>query len=357
MKRPVSARWWLAGLAIGGLMGGLALAQASLHDSARVLLASHAGWAAAAWLAGLGFMALKAWRWQGLLLPLHRFGLRPLHAAVYAGTAANLLVPHSGELLRAQWLGRQAGQPASPILATVALERLLDFAALVLLALLGLLLQPQRPQALLAGAGLGLVVVLLGLALAAAALRPGPVLRATLQAVLGRLPARWAGWLGPRLRRSVAGLQALQHPRRLLALLALSLLQWGCIVAAIWCCAQAVGAGLPVAGAVLVFVCTVVGLTLPAPPLQLGATQLAFVWGFGWHGAQAAPALAASALYTAVVLGWMLLGGALVALRATAAQGRPPSLATVQGAVPGTPVIEPPADRPTPLRPAPGTRP
>jgi uncharacterized membrane protein YbhN (UPF0104 family) len=305
-----SLRWWLLGLGVGAAFLWLALGEANLADTWRTLRQADPAWALAAWAAGVLFMAVKALRWQLLLQPLHRFSLGVLQAAVYAGTAANLLVPHSGELLRATLLGLKAHRPASPILATVLLERILDFAALALLAALGVALQPEGSQWLVAGGLTGLALVALGVGAVALSLRPSVRARALTHRLIGLLPGHVGAWLALQLRRALAGLQPIRRPSRWLVLFGLSVLQWAGIVAAVAACAQAVGATLPLAGAILVFVIMVVGLTLPSPPVQLGATQLAFVFGFEWHGASGTQGLAASAVYTLVVLGWMLIGGA-----------------------------------------------
>ncbi len=316
VKVSPNAQRWLLGLALGAAFLWLAMGQANLQETWQTLRQTDAAWALTAWAAGVMFMALKTWRWQRLLQPVHNFPFAVLHAVVYAGTAANLLVPHSGELLRATLLGRQAQQPASPILATVLLERILDFAALAVLATLGVVMHPQGSQWLVAAALTGLALVVLGSGLVAAGLGPASqvpswVRRLFLRLLL-QLPAKAGAWINLQLQRALTGLQAAQRPWLLAALVGLSVLQWACLVAAISACANAVGATLPPAAAILVFVLTVLGLTLPTLPVQLGATQLAFVFGFEWHGASSTQGLAASAVYTVVVLGWMLLGGALL---------------------------------------------
>ncbi len=59
------------------------------------------------------------------------------------------------------------------------------------------------------------------------------------------------------------------------------------------------------------FVLTVIGLTLPSSPAQLGTTQLAFVVGLELVGAGAASAFAASLVYTCFVVVTMMVLGAL----------------------------------------------
>ena len=130
-------------------------------------------------------------------------------------------------------------------------------------------------------------------------------------AVLGQLPPRPRQWIVHQLQRGVSGLGALREPATVIRCILLSVLQWSCIVGAVAASAWAVGAPIPVSGAIAVFVLTVIGLTLPSSPAQLGTTQLAFVVGFELVGAAAAPAFAASLVYTAAVVVMMMAVGAV----------------------------------------------
>jgi glycosyltransferase 2 family protein len=318
-------RWLLAGMAVGAAFLWLALRLGDARQAWHAVWAGDWRWALAAWLAAVAFMALKAWRWQWLLRPLHRFDFSAVHAAVYAGTAANLVVPHSGEFLRASLMGHKAHRPASPFLPTVGVERVLDFLALAFLCLLGVLWAPQRPAWLLWAAGFSVALAAFGACIMAIWMRPTPRLRGAVRALLARLPGRAGDWLTRQLGRGAQGLAVAGTARAWLGLLALSLLQWACVVLTIAACAGAVGAYPGGAASVLVFALMVLGLTLPSPPIQLGATQLAFVFGFEWAGLPAAQGLAASLVYTGVVLAWMLAAGAAAGLgtrwsRAAAAQ-------------------------------------
>jgi glycosyltransferase 2 family protein len=299
---------------VGGAFLWLALRQGDASQAWQVVLASDGWLAGAAWLAALAFMALKAWRWQWLLRPLHRFDFAAVHAAVYAGTAANLVVPHSGELLRASLMGLKAHRPASPFLTTVGVERVLDFLALALLSLLGVLWAPQRPAWLLLAAATSVALAGLGACIMFVWMRPTARLRAGVRALIARLPGHAGDWLTRQLARGVQGLVVVGTARAWMGLVLLSLLQWACVVLAIAASAGAVGAYPGVAASILVFALMVLGLTLPSPPIQLGATQLAFVFGFEWAGLAAEQGLAASLVYTLVVLAWMLLAGAAAGL-------------------------------------------
>ncbi len=311
MKLSVRARWLWAGVAVGAAFLALALRQGDAAHAWQSVLACDGRSVGTAWLAAVAFMALKAWRWQWLLRPLHPFGFAAVHAAVYAGTAANLVVPHSGEFLRASLLGIKAHHPASPLLATVAVERVLDFLALAVLALAGVWFAPQRPTWLVVAAGLAVALAALGFCIMLIGLRPTRRIRAAVRWLLGHLPPNAESWMTRQLGRGAKGLAVAGTVRAWFGLLLLSVVQWVCVVAAIAACAAAVSAHPGFAACVLVFALMVLGLTLPSPPIQVGATQWAFVVGFEWVGLGADQGLAASLVYTVAVLSWMLLAGAV----------------------------------------------
>lgn len=304
-------KWIVAGIGIGLAFLWLAMRQADFGASWQVLRGVHAGWTLAVFAAGAAFMAVKSWRWSIILRPVLPIGFNRLHQAVYIGTAANLVVAHSGEILRATLVARQQRAASSAILATIAIERILDFIALVLLTGVALLLD-ERVSPLLWSAGLiSLAFVAVGLLGVLAFLYPGPRLQRWGNGLLGLLPEKPQRWIANQLLRGVAGLRSLQDPVAVVKVIALSLLQWSCIVAAVAASAMAVDVAIPLSGAIAVFVLTVIGLTLPSSPAQLGTTQLAFVIGLELVGANAASAFAASLVYTCFVVVAMMVLGAI----------------------------------------------
>ena len=91
--------------------------------------------------------------------------------------------------------------------------------------------------------------------------------------------------------------------------LTLSLLQWSMVILAIWISFRAVGETVSLTASIAVFVLTVIGLTLPSAPGQLGTTQLAFVAGLTFTGGATSAAFAASLVYNLwFVIATMLIG-------------------------------------------------
>lgn len=315
--RPRRARLALrvTSILLGLLFLWLAASRADLGAAIRAV--SHAGLAdsVVVVLTAMAFMALKSLRWWLILRPIARVQFGALHRLVYIGTAANIVIPHSGELIRSTQLARQHPDPlfSGTVLGTVAVERLLDFAALALLAALAVIVDPRASTWLWTAGLVSLGLVLFGVGLIAALLDPDTPLKR-----IGRWATRWlseraAQRLHHHIYRGLEGLDTLRTPRRLLTALVLSLAQWSMVVLAVWASCRAMDVGISMTAAISVFVLSVIGLTLPSAPGQVGTTQLAFVAGLNLSdGGDPSLALAASIIYNVwFVIATMMIGGVL----------------------------------------------
>lgn len=262
----------------------------------------------------LAFMALKTVRWRLILMPIARVRFNTLHRLVYIGTAANIIVPHSGELVRSTSLARLHAGPlySGSVLGTVAIERLLDFSILALLSFVAILLEPRVSHWISMAGLLAFATVIAGVSVITALRDPGKRLRRFGRWLLSPLSGRFGHWLRHHAVRALDGLATLQSPGRVLAVLALSLAQWSMVVLAIWISCRALGVTVSPSTAISVFVLTVIGLTLPSAPGQVGTTQLAFVAGLKLAGEDTGLALAASLVYNVwFVLATAVIGGLL----------------------------------------------
>lgn len=301
----------LAGLAIGFFFLWLALRKADFAPALAALSRANPGWCLAVFGSSLVFMATKTWRWGWLLRPVGEPSFQAMHRATYIGTAANMVVPHIGEVLRSNLLARASAVPASSALGSVAIERILDMAAVLLIAIPVLMLSSQVPVLMWSAAMMALAFAALGGAAVLDLLSPTGRLRRLGRRLARYLPERFAPGLALQVQRLVEGLATFGNGRRLLGALGLSIAMWACVVFAVWASAQAIGLDGSVATAVAVFVISVVGLTLPSAPATLGTTQLAFVVGFGMSRADPTAALAASFVYTVCFIMLMMAIGGL----------------------------------------------
>lgn len=310
-RRPLL--WTLIGTALG--LGLLYASTRRIEPAALAAALKSVEWP---WIFGIlgatfAFIAIKAWRWTILLRFIPGLRFRDLHSAVYIGLAVNFLIAHVGEFLRAAIVARNRRVAVSTVFASVVIERVLDFIALLVLLALTVGLMPDPPELVAVAAAASGGFVLLAVAGLYLLLQPPAWAIRHATALSRPLPARWRERMRHELQRFTPGLASLGNPRLLLSALLISVLQWSLVIFAIWCSGVAVGPSVSLVAATVTFVVIVIGLTLPNSPLQIGTTQLAFVLGLGTDGTEAAAAIAASLLYTSfLIIPIMLAGGALM---------------------------------------------
>ncbi len=172
------------------------------------------------WLSLLGLSlinyALRFLRWHGYLRALGAcIGLRRNLLIYMAGFAFTVTPGKAGEAVRSVYL-KSAGVPWSTGLAALAVERVLDLTAVVMLAALAL--QPFADQAVPA-----MLVIIGATVLLVVITRPGMARR-----LLAWLPARGRG---QQIKDGTLAVMENAHlllaPKRLLGGLALGLLAWG----------------------------------------------------------------------------------------------------------------------------------
>jgi glycosyltransferase 2 family protein len=317
-----SVLWSLCGTALGIALLYAATRQADSQALLATLRAVVWQWAAVVLAATLAFCALKTWRWSLLLGALPRVTFRDLQAAVYVGVAVNFLVAHVGELLRATTISRRHGLPVGTVLASIVIERVLDFIAILAMLAIILVAMPDSPAMVVVAAVASAAFVAVAIAALYLLLRP--------PAWSERAVARLGDRLRPGLRQRIthhlarfrAGLAPLRKRRLMLVAVLISALQWGAVAAAIWFSGLAVSLSVSLLATTVTFVLIILGMTLPNSPLQIGTTQLAFVVGFGTDETGVNEAIAASLVYTAFLIVPTMLVGAAAMLRAPLGTGR-----------------------------------
>jgi uncharacterized protein (TIRG00374 family) len=300
----------MLGLALSVLFLWLALRNVDADAVAAALTRAEAGYALPLLALLAGFCVAKAWRW-GLLLHLPaRRALGPLTHAVLVGYAATSLLPlQLGEVVRA-WAGVKAVErPAAEVVVSIALERILDLFAVLLVLSVVMLAGGPLPEGLMRAAWL----------MGAAA----TVLLAALVLYVARTETclRWASGatrflsegmrerLLAHLRAGAAGAATLKRPAAWLPLLLSSIAQWACMCGciAVSCFALGLQPAPPAYAAVLGL--TIVGMSLPSGPGYVGSIQLAFSLALAPFGVPTSDAIAASLFYHVLVCGSLTLAG------------------------------------------------
>lgn len=237
MPRPAATkakrmrRRWLS--VLGGLVGlaGLAWILAGLdYGRLRTIVAeAEPGFLLLVPLAIAAEQLVRAWKWGRLVDPLRRIPTLRLFGAIMAGYLANLLVPLGMSPLVRSWLvAKLEGLTMTAVLATVAVDRLIDgivFVGIVALVVLFAAFPDQggeiRLGLALGGAGSLLVFVLLVFALRRhrrqVAQGGGWLMR-----LADRLPARLVGRGQALLVSFAEGVVWPPEPRRQIAIVAAS---------------------------------------------------------------------------------------------------------------------------------------
>ena len=301
MKGARTAILWLAGVVLGGVFLWLALRAIDLHAVLSILSRTSPLDVLGIVGCAVAFVGLKALRWAYLIRHLQPVSPRYLIDPTLAGIAVNYGVPHSGELVRTWMVAQRENLPKASLLASIAVERLFDFCATLLLGLVALLAGHAVADTL--GSYLWALLLFIGIALAAAL----PFLfwpRRSLdvsRSMLKPLPTPACKWILRHLQHGIEGLGSLQQASTALKVLGLSVMQWGLMAGCIWLSLRAVGIAPEPAVALVILLLLVVALILPTAPGQVGTTQIAFLLGATPFGLDQEAVIAGSLLYNVFV--------------------------------------------------------
>ncbi|MDO8672930.1 MAG: lysylphosphatidylglycerol synthase transmembrane domain-containing protein [Dehalococcoidia bacterium] len=174
---------------------------------------------------------LRTLRWRKILEPTIKVPFASLFSTLIIGFAANNVLPaRVGEFVRAFDLARKEGLSKSLSFATIVLERVFDGWTLIALRVVVILVFPDaglsREVRIVEIASIA-VFLAVSLSLAFLILRETLALRA-IAYCLKPLPGALATAIKSIVDRFVLGLHALRDKRRILDILAISILVWAC---------------------------------------------------------------------------------------------------------------------------------
>lgn len=234
----------------------------------------------------------KANYWQAMLSPIERIPLPRLFRYTLASVAGSVVAPgKAGEALRLWLLKRNHALPVSVSAGVIAVEKLWDvIALLILVAPLAWLWMPTwLAQSLLL---LAAVAVLGCAALWVIASHP-----------------RTQGWA------LLAGLRLVRQPRVLLRSFLCVLASWVCDLTVIWLVIAALRIDVPPAAGMLILLVVNLAVAIPATPAGAGTFELGALAAFELLGLPRDQGLAFALLYHAVQVLPMLAAGAITGRR------------------------------------------
>ena len=303
MSRPLARA--LLGLAISAVAIALVVRQVDLAAAWEVLRGAAPAFVAATVACIVLDVALRAFRWRGLLAPVARLSLPTVTASLLVGYLANNILPaRLGELVRSHHLGDRTGVSRASVLGTVVVERVVDTGTLVAIASAAIVVLAVRgivASAVLVGVAItGLLVAALALALVADRL---PYADRVVAAV-GRWPAVVRA--ASRLR---GGLAVAGRPRTMLAAIGWSVAAWAATIVAFAAAGQAIGVELTWGQAALLASGTTLVTAIPAGPGYIGTFELAAVEIAKAVGVPPDEAFALALLVHATILAVTTVGG------------------------------------------------
>lgn len=287
-----------------GLVVTIALLWWALHEVSLATVASQLR-SSNVWLFVLSaivatvIFALRAARWQVILAPV---GTAIPFGAAWRATTIGMMVNNvaparAGEIARAYALTRELPRvPFAASIASLAVDRVFDGVALLLLGLIAIMDPALPATAQIAGrsigewAGTGTVLVAAVLAvLYALVVFPDALVR-SFALIARRLSPRIEERGRSFLLAFSDGLGALRSPRRFLLVLAWTLLHWVVNAYAFWLGFRAVGLELPFTAAFLVQALTSFGVAVPSSPGFFGVFEALAIVSLGLYGVDRASA-------------------------------------------------------------------
>lgn len=343
------SRAWLTltGLAMSAVAVVILLRSIDAADTWRRLLAADPFWfVGACVVTTLGYVA-RAARWGELLSRTTRTPLRRLFSATMIGfLAINTLPARLGELVRAYALSRSERISTATVLGSVAVERVLDLAALGVFWSLSLGVASLPAWYRWSG------FITMGLtAVAAAGLYAlhrfgGWSALGAETGLLRRLPARPRRALSAAIPAFGEGVRGIASASILARSSVLTAAMWLIAASVFLMTGKAVGLDLPIWAPFLLAFVVCVGIMVPSSPGFVGVMEGACVVGLALFGVKGPEALAYAVLYHVTQLAPLMLLGTWYAVREHAGGEvlhGVPDAALPAGPPPGT--AAPPAKR------------
>jgi hypothetical protein len=250
----------------------IALARVPWPEFFSSLRSARVEWLALAFLLQIAAVVTRGERWAALLGLNGRLGLATWAQSI--GYLVNNVLPlRAGEVARVLLMAERSAMPVAQVAASAALERVIDF-AVVLVALGVILPLMDVPGEVVAAAWPLLIVV--GLALAAAvwiALSRKTADRVA-RAVLARIPEKRRPGILRRWDELADGLTGLAEPRRAFRTVAWSAVAWALSIGIYACVLRSIQPQSTLVEATFMVVALTFSLTVPSSPGHLGVFQL-----------------------------------------------------------------------------------
>jgi hypothetical protein len=259
----------LFSLFLSAFFGYLAFKNIIWKDVVSSLQSAHYLYAIITSLFTVLILFLKSYRW-GIILPLKKIKQWPLFSITSIGFMAIDLLPiRMGELVRPYLITQKHDIKMSSSLATILIERIYDFASLILILMVVLLFVTLPTWVFRAGLIIVAIIVPLLILLTIIMIKKQASLK-IIDTVLSRLPSSFSLRVQGMIHSFLDGLEILPDLRRSFSVALFSLLIWGLNGFAIYILFFSFDLHLPFVVGYVILIMTALGLVLPAAPGFVG---------------------------------------------------------------------------------------
>ncbi len=290
------AGFWI-GIALTVGLVGWALASYDFTRVWEALKEANYWWVLPAAIIEVGVIFIRAVRWRSFLEPIKKVSLYDSSMGCYIGFTGNMILPaRAGEFIRAWVLARKVKVPATAVMGTVVIERVVDGLTVVMVIFLTLLMVdvPEEKQAYwetMRATGFLFTFAFVGMSVGAVMLqkRVGWVVR-TMDFTIGLLPERFRGRVKGLIETFLSGFDFLEHSRHIVGIIFWSAVFWGVSGGLNICFFMAFGLDLPFIATYLILIAQVIGVMAPSPGF-VGPYHAATIAALSFYGVDAELAL------------------------------------------------------------------
>ncbi len=292
------------GLAISLMFILVVLRQVDLADIGRAVQRTNVFWLLAALVFYSGEIMVRILRWKRIMASVDStIRYSSLQNSFCVGAAANNILPFRlGDVLRAHLIGMQGNISRYALMGTIVLEKLIDVAAVLLLAFCGAFGVLSRLGAM---TKVGFAILMGGVSIV---ILGGIYLLVQNRFISNKLVA----FFQERFGHFKNGFGILLMPKSLSVVLAETVLIWALNILAIWAIIKALGVTLSIPEMLLLEGVSGLAAAIPSAPAGIGTLQYAFMLTFGILQLDKSVGVAASLLVQGVLLGGITLTGVLI---------------------------------------------
>ena len=304
------------GLTISAFFLYLAFRQINLNKMGQAFSAVHYPLLLIALLLLFASHWMRARRHRFLLEPIKPISTGSLFSALMVGYMANTLLPaHLGELVRAVLIGQKERIPKASVLATIAVERIVDVFCLLILMGITFIVYPFPEEIRISGYLTFVFAAVLVVFFLFLKKRPEKAL-SLVERVSRPLSRKISNKLVELMGSFRDGLVPLQQPWHYAIVSLLSVLLWACYAGLFFVLFYAFDFvetyDLPWTASLVVLVITTISIVVPSSPGYVGTYHWLCMVALGLLGVSESPALSFAIVAHAIsVLSVSLLGGIL----------------------------------------------